>query len=42
VHTFLGRRPADPASGVVTTAEAEVDPEAATPAEGIDMTKPLA
>jgi ubiquinone/menaquinone biosynthesis C-methylase UbiE len=39
VHTFLGRRPADPAAAAAMPAEAHVDPEAATPAEGIDMTK---
>jgi ubiquinone/menaquinone biosynthesis C-methylase UbiE len=36
VHTFLGRRPADP----TPVEEAEVDPEAATPAEGLDLPKP--
>jgi ubiquinone/menaquinone biosynthesis C-methylase UbiE len=38
VHTFLGRRPAadeEPAAAMA----AEVDPEATTPPEGIDMTK---
>jgi ubiquinone/menaquinone biosynthesis C-methylase UbiE len=42
VHTFLGRRPADPAPVEPAVAEAVVDPDAATPAEGIDMTKPSA
>ena len=40
VHTFRGRRPPDPASGAAAPTEAEVDAEAATPAEGIDLTKP--
>jgi hypothetical protein len=38
VYTFLGRRPADPAQPAAV--EAAADPEATTPAEGIDMTKP--
>ncbi len=40
VHTFLGRRPADPTPAEPPVAAADVDPEATTPAEGIDMTKP--
>lgn len=40
VHTFLGRRPADPVAEPAR--DADVDPEAATPAEGIDLTKPTA
>jgi transcriptional regulator with XRE-family HTH domain len=39
VHTFLGRRPADPARAE-PAATAAVDPEATTPVNGIDMTKP--
>ena len=42
VHTFLGRRPADPEPVEPVIADVEVDPEAATPAEGIDLTKPPA
>jgi ubiquinone/menaquinone biosynthesis C-methylase UbiE len=38
VYTFLGRRPADPAKPAAV--EAAADPEATTPAQGIDMTKP--
>ena len=41
VHTFLGRRPADPIPADPVRAEPPaVDPEARTPAQGIDLTKP--
>jgi ubiquinone/menaquinone biosynthesis C-methylase UbiE len=38
VHTFLGRRPADSAPDASDVAA--LDPEAPTPAEGIDLTNP--
>jgi len=38
VHTFLGRRPAAPDPPVA--ADLDADPDAPTPPEGIDMTKP--
>jgi ubiquinone/menaquinone biosynthesis C-methylase UbiE len=40
VHTFLGRRPADPVAAEPGAAEETADPEAPTPAEGIDLTDP--
>jgi ubiquinone/menaquinone biosynthesis C-methylase UbiE len=41
VHTFLGRRPiADGPAAVAPAAAREVDPEATTPAEGIEVTQP--
>jgi ubiquinone/menaquinone biosynthesis C-methylase UbiE len=41
VHTFLGRRPAVDAKSQALRADAvDVDPNATTPAEGIDMSKP--
>jgi ubiquinone/menaquinone biosynthesis C-methylase UbiE len=38
VHTFLGRRPAEPTPPEPVLAAADVDPEATTPAEGIALT----
>jgi ubiquinone/menaquinone biosynthesis C-methylase UbiE len=40
VHTFLGRRPGVDGPGEIAAAEATVDPEATTPAEGIEVTPP--
>ena len=40
VHTFLGRRPAELTPAESPAAAVDVDAEASTPAEGIDMTKP--